>query len=122
MSAALKIDPHVFDRKEGTGGVAAHVLSSQDRARFSFEMAKLYAQNGLEEQMLHSLSMACEAGMNVQHEMHRDAVLAKYEMDQRVVVLVHNAEELRAGRAATASASGLANPATAMPPAKPVAE
>jgi tetratricopeptide (TPR) repeat protein len=111
-----------FDRKEGTGGVAAHVLSSQDRARFSFEMAKLYAQNGLEEQMLHSLAMACEAGMSVQREMHGDAVLAKYELDPRVIVLVHNAEELRAGRAATASASGPANPGTATPAAKPVSE
>jgi hypothetical protein len=102
--------------------VAAHVLSSQDRARFSFEMAKLDARNGLEEQMLHSLAMACEAGMNIQREMHGDAVLAKYEMDPRVVVLVHNAEELRAGRAAAASPPGLATLGTATPAAKPVSE
>ena len=105
LMEALKIDPQVFDRQEGNGGVAAHVLSSADRARFSFEMARMYARDGLEEQMLHSLAMASEAGMDVQREMRKDPVLAKFELDPRVVVLVHNAEELRAGHRATASAS-----------------
>jgi hypothetical protein len=64
----------------------------------------LYAQDGLEEQMLHSLAMASEAGLDVQREMRKDAVLAKYELDLRVVVLVHNAQALRVDRAnATAS-------------------
>jgi tetratricopeptide (TPR) repeat protein len=98
MAMALELDPEVFDRQTSGGGVAAHVLTSEDRARFSFEMAKLYAGNGLEEKMLHSLAMACEAGMDVQREMRKDAVLAKYELDPRVVVLVHNAQTLRAGR------------------------
>jgi hypothetical protein len=62
-------------------------------------MAKLYAQSGLEEQMLHCLSVASEAGMDVQREMLRDPVLAKYELDPRVVVLVHNADMLRASHA-----------------------
>jgi tetratricopeptide (TPR) repeat protein len=98
LAEAMKCDPHVFERREGFGGVAAHVLSAQDRARFSFEMAKLYARNGLEDQMIHSLAMASEAGMDVQREMLRDEVLAKYEGDPRVLVLVHNAEALRANR------------------------
>jgi tetratricopeptide (TPR) repeat protein len=105
MATALKMDPRVFDRNEGFGGVAAHVLSSDDRARFSFEMARMYAGDGLEDHMIHSLAMASEAGMNVQREMRKDPVLAKFEFDPRVVVLVHNAQELRAGRRATASAS-----------------
>jgi len=100
IAAALKLDPHVFEQDAGAGGVAAHVLSSEDRARLSFEMAKLYARNGMEEQMLHALAMASEAGMDVQREMRRDAVLAGFEMDPRVLVLVHNAQALRAGRGA----------------------
>ena len=98
MAAAMKIDPHVFDRREGFGGVSAHVLSSQDRAQFELEMAKLYAQNGLEGEMLHSLAMASEAGMDIQREMRKDPVLAKFEMDPRVLVVVHNAQALRASR------------------------
>jgi tetratricopeptide (TPR) repeat protein len=105
MATALKIDPLVFDKEPSGGGVAAHVLTSEDRARFCFEMAKLYAQDGLDEQMLHSLAMASEAGMDVQREMHKDVVLAKFELDPRVVVLVHNAEALRATRANATTAS-----------------
>jgi hypothetical protein len=69
------------------------------------------ARSGLEDQMLHSLAMASEAGMDVQREMRKDPALAKFEMDPRVVVLVHNAQELRAGRRATASASSDADAA-----------
>jgi Flp pilus assembly protein TadD len=117
LSSALKIDPTVFDQ-QGTGGVAAHVLSSQDRARFSFEMAKLYAGNGLQEQMLHYLATASEAGMDVQREMRHDPVLAQFEMDPRVLVLVHNAQLMREGHAASVNASSAASTA----PQKPLAE
>jgi tetratricopeptide (TPR) repeat protein len=105
IAAALELDPQVFEQ-QGTGGVAAHVLSSNDLAQFSFEMAKMYARSGMQEAMLHSLAKAAEAGMDVQVEMRRDPVLAKYEMDPRVVVLVHNAHELRGGRPAGGSTTG----------------
>ena len=105
IAEALKLDPQVFERREGVGGVAAHVLSSQDRARLSFEMAKMYARNGMQEQMLHSLAMAAEAGMDVQREMLKDPDLAKFDMDPRVVVLAHNAQLLRTGHAATLNAT-----------------
>jgi tetratricopeptide (TPR) repeat protein len=114
MAAALTIDPQIFNKEPSAGGVAAHVLTSEDRARFCFEMAKLYAQGGQEEQMLHSLAMASEAGMDVQREMRKDTELAKFELDPRVVVLVHNAELLRANRA-NASAVGASTPETPKP-------
>jgi tetratricopeptide (TPR) repeat protein len=113
IAVALQIDPRIFDRDVGFGGVAAHVLSSQDRARFSFEMARMYARSGMEDQMLHSLAVASEAGMDVQREMRKDLALAKFELDPRVVVLVRNAQELRAGHRATASASSDADAAAA---------
>jgi len=120
---AMKLDPQIFEHSESDGGVTAHVLASEDRARFSFEMAKLYARNGLEEEMLHSLGMASEAGMDVQREMRRDTVLAKFEMDPRVVVLVHNAQALRASRGAGASASSAGSAAVpALPTVIPVEE
>jgi tetratricopeptide (TPR) repeat protein len=123
MATALKIDPQIFDRAASNGGVAAHVLSAQDRARFSFEMAKLYARSDLEEEMLHSLAMASEAGMDVQREMRRDPVLAKFELDPRVVVLVHNAQALRASRGAAASFSSAGSASTpALPQTNPVVE
>jgi len=115
MTAALKLDPGIFDKDLSTGGVEAHVLTSEDRARFSYEMAKMYARNGQVDQMLHSLAMASEAGMDVQREMRKDAVLAQFENDPRVVVLVHNGEMLRTGHAATVTASSNAGAAAARP-------
>ena len=113
MAAALADDPQVFERREGTGGVSAHVLSSQDRARFSFEMAKLYARSGMQDQMLHSLAMAYECGMDVQREMEKDPLLAPFEMDPRVVALVHDEQIVRNRRDATVTAfqDGNASPA-----------
>jgi tetratricopeptide (TPR) repeat protein len=120
IATALKLDPQIFEHALSSGGIAAHVLSAEDRARFSYEMAKLYAKNGLDEPMLHSLAMASEAGMDVQREMHKDPELAKFEMDPRVVVLVHNAQALRATRGARVSASSAGAPP--LPETTPVVE
>jgi tetratricopeptide (TPR) repeat protein len=114
---ALKLDPGIFDRQLSTGGVQAHVLTSEDRARFAYEMARMYARNNQEDQMLHSLAMASEAGMDVQREMRKDEVMAKFENDPRVVVLVHNAQMVRGRHSSTVSASG-----AAPPPLKPLSE
>jgi tetratricopeptide (TPR) repeat protein len=112
MAAALKLDPGVFDSEPSSGGIEAHVLTSEDRARYCLEMAKLYAKDGREEQMLHSLAMASEAGMDVLREMRKDPDLAKFEMDSRVLVLAHNAQALRVSQPTT----------TASSPASPEAE
>jgi tetratricopeptide (TPR) repeat protein len=114
IAAALELDPQVFEL-QGTGGVAAHVLSSRDLAQFSLEMAKMYARSGMTEKMLHALSKAAESGMDVQIEMRKDPALAGYENDPRVVVLVHNAQLLRAGRPAAVSAAGSDGPGGVKP-------
>lgn len=103
IATAMKLDPQIFERTGGAGGIAAHLLSSADAARLAYEMAKLYAQNGMEQEMLHSLAKACEAGMDIQREMHRDPVLAKFELDPRVVVIVRNAQALHDTAPTTAS-------------------
>ena len=105
IEKALKLNPQIFSDDSNGGGITAHVLSTQDRARFSFEMAKMYARSGMEEQMLHSLAMASEAGMDVLSEMRKDAFLAKYEKDPRVAVIAHNAEALRMRRVVDAASA-----------------
>jgi len=120
IAAALKLDPQIFEHAASNGGVAAHVLTAEDRARLAFEMAKLYARNSQEEEMLHSLAMASEAGMDVQREMRHDPALAKFELDPRVLVLVHNAQSLRLSRGASASVGRESAPA--LPETKPVVE
>jgi len=119
MATALQLDPAIFDM-QGSGGIAVHVLSAEERARFSFEMAKLYARSKLEDQMLHSLAMACEAGMDVQKEMHHDPELGKYENDPRVVVLVRNAQMLKPGKSSRASAAVPANLENPPQPSNPM--
>ncbi|HXE08118.1 MAG TPA: tetratricopeptide repeat protein [Acidobacteriaceae bacterium] len=109
IATALELDPHVFEQ-EGTGGVAAHVLSSADAARFSFEMAKMYARTSMEEEMLRSLAKAAEAGMDIRHEMEHDPVLAKYAMDPRVLTVVRNAEMVRATRTPAVGATDIVKP------------
>jgi len=110
LAEAMKLDPDIFNRKEGAGGLEARVLSAEERARFSFEMAKLYAQNGLEEEMLHSLARAGESGMDLSRELRKDAVLGKYLTDPRVLVIIQNAELLRGGHPATLNAASNAAP------------
>jgi len=107
---ALKLDPEMFERRRMAGGVTAHLLSPEDHARFCYEMARLYAKNGDEANMLHSLQMASEGGFDVGGEMGRDSSLSPYRKDPRVLTILKNAHALRTGRAATAVASGSVPP------------
>jgi Flp pilus assembly protein TadD len=113
IATAMTLDPQIFERTVNNTGVVAHVLSSADRAQFALEMAKMYARNGQEELMLHSLAVASEAGMDVQREMQKDTALAKFGTDPRVAVLVHNAQALRAGGTSASS------PAPPLPGTRP---
>jgi tetratricopeptide (TPR) repeat protein len=96
MDKALRLDPNLFQEASATG-VSAHVLSPEDKARFCLEMAKTYAQQGNEVEMLRSLKRAAEAGLDLSAEMQRDKGLAAYKSDPRVLVLMHNAKILRNG-------------------------
>lgn len=90
---ALRLDPLVFQHSSGSG-IAAHVLSVEDRARFSFEMAKLYAEHGQEVEMLHSLAAASESGFDVAANITKDPALARYKDDPRVALLIMTATSL----------------------------
>lgn len=95
---ALMLDPGIFERR-GTAGVTAHLLSSDDRARFCFEMARLYAQRGDEAELFHYLTMSSEGGFDVLKAMANDAVLERYRKDPRVLLLVRNARALHSTNA-----------------------
>jgi tetratricopeptide (TPR) repeat protein len=97
LAIALKLDPDVFARAS-TSGVAAQVLSPEDRARFCLEMAKTYARQGNEKEMLHSLSMASEAGMDLTVELPKDKVLAVFKNDPRVLIIIETARALKTGQ------------------------
>ena len=107
---ALRLDPGVFEHSSGAG-ISAHLLTKEDRGRFAFEMAKVYAQRGQEAEMLHSLAMASETGFDIVGAMTKDSGLAKYKTDPRVVLLVMTAKALHLGGSKpTTSATVVAPP------------
>jgi tetratricopeptide (TPR) repeat protein len=116
LQTALALDPSIFTRSSGSAGVSAHVLSAQDRARFCMEMAKSYARQGNIGEMLHSLSVASEAGIDLLPEMAKDKTLAEYVNDPRVVLIAHNAAAMRAGKEGVTETAGQP-PAAAQPAA-----
>ena len=93
LIAAVTLDPSVFHRG-GTGGSSAHILTPGDRARFCFEMARIYAARGEQALMLHYLAMAKEAGFDLANEMSNDAQLGRFRKDPRVVAILKNADML----------------------------
>ncbi len=110
--AALKLDPAVFEQGNASG-IEARVLSSVDRGRFCFEMARLAAQRGKDAEVMDWLAKAVESGFDVRYEMSNDRVLAAYRTDPRVAVLFKNAKAMRAGQVAAAG------PAPALPAEAP---
>jgi tetratricopeptide (TPR) repeat protein len=111
---ALKIDPLVYLHGSGAG-VSAHVLSVEDRGRFAYEMAKLYARHGQEEEMLHQLAMACENGFDILTNMGKDPELVKYRADSRVVLLVEAAKMLHPNAGTLGSTASIKGAAPALP-------
>ena len=103
---ALVLDPELFEHR-GTAGVTAHLLSSDDRARFCFELARLYAQRGDEVNMLHYLTMSSEGGFDVLRAIANDAVMERYRKDPRVLLLVKNARALRNANASVEVPGGI---------------
>src|ERR1051326_966657 len=58
---ALQLDPDVFEHKS-TAGVAAQMSSPEDRAHYSFVLARMYAKSGNLDRALEYLRKAIEDG------------------------------------------------------------
>lgn len=99
---ALKLDPEIFERSSAMG-VTARMLTTNDHARFCYELARLFAEQHDDAQMLHYLTMASEGGFDVLEAMGHDQVMDQYRKDPRVLLLVQNARALRSGRASVES-------------------
>jgi tetratricopeptide (TPR) repeat protein len=106
---ALKIDPEVFQHHNAAGS-SLHILTSGDRAEFSFEMAKAYAKLGNKTEMLHALEAAGEAGLDVEEAMAKDSIMVHFINDPDVVTLIREAKSLRASRMAKGNVASAAPP------------
>lgn len=84
---AFEIDPSFFEH-HSQNGVSAHLSSPQNRAEFSFVMARLFAANGDLDRALHFLRAAIEDGYPKVDDVYRDQEFASVRKDDRFLALM----------------------------------
>jgi tetratricopeptide (TPR) repeat protein len=84
---AMELDPEVFERSS-RGGVQAQLPSPEDRARYDFTVAKLYAKMGFAERSLEYLRKAMEEGYKDFNNVYKDTEFAELRKDKRFAELV----------------------------------
>lgn len=84
---AMELDPDVFERIS-RAGVQAQLPSPEDRARYDYVLAKLYAKVGVNERSLHYLKKAMEEGYKDIGDVYKDSEFAGLRKDPRFAELM----------------------------------
>lgn len=84
---ALELDPDIFERRSSVG-VIAQMSSPEDRAHYSYVLAKMYAQLGQFDRSLLYLRRAMEEGYKDINKVYEDDDFAKLRKDERFVALM----------------------------------
>ena len=84
---AMELDPEVFLRSN-QGGSIARVASAEDRAKYEYMLAKLYAQHGDWERCFQWLAKAKEDNYRGIKDVYKDAEFAKMRQDPRLAQIV----------------------------------
>ncbi len=84
---ALQLDPDVFNRSSRSG-VQAQLPSPEDRARYDYTVAKLFAKMGLSDQSFEYLRKAMEAGYKDLKNAYKDAEFSELRKDPRFAELM----------------------------------
>lgn len=84
---ALELDPEVFERTSRSG-VQAQLPSPEDRARYDYTVAKLYAKMGLSNQSLEYLRKAMEDGYKDLKNVYRDVEFTELRKNPRFTELM----------------------------------
>lgn len=84
---AVELDPDVFVRTSRVG-VQAQLPSPEDRARYDYTVAKLYAKMGFSDRSLEYLKKAMEEGYKDFKNVYKDVEFAELRKDKRFVELV----------------------------------
>lgn len=84
---AVEIDPDVFERTS-RGGVQAQLPSPEDRARYDYTVAKLYAKMGFSDRSLEYLRKAMEEGYKDFKDVYKDTEFATLRKDKRFTELM----------------------------------
>jgi tetratricopeptide (TPR) repeat protein len=85
--AAYQLEPDIFDRVSKTG-IMAQSTSPEDRAAFSFMVAKMYAQAGDLDHSLEYLRKAMEEGYKHINKVYTDSEFASLREDKRFTELM----------------------------------
>jgi tetratricopeptide (TPR) repeat protein len=86
---ALQLDPDIFERM-GRTGVAARMSSPEDRAHFSYVVARMYAQTGNYDRSLQFLRRAMEDGYKDLKDVYNDEEFAGLRKDPRFAELMNS--------------------------------
>jgi len=81
-SQAMVIDPDIFERTSRSG-VMAQLPSPEDRARYDYVLAKLYAKKGEADRSLHYLKKAMEEGYKDIEDVYKDNEFTELRKDPR---------------------------------------
>jgi len=84
---ALELDPEVFQRTS-RGGVQAQLPSPEDRARYDYTVARLYAKMGAAERSLEYLRKAMEDGYKDLKNVYKDVEFSELRKDPRFTELM----------------------------------
>jgi tetratricopeptide (TPR) repeat protein len=84
---ALELDPDIFE-PSGRAGVQAQIPSPEDRARYAYVLAKLYAKAGENERSLHYLKKAMEDGYKDIKNVYKDNEFSTLRKDPRFAELM----------------------------------
>ncbi|MFY9558672.1 MAG: tetratricopeptide repeat protein [Terriglobales bacterium] len=86
-SKALELDPDVFERTS-RAGVQAQLPSPEDRARYDYVLAKLYAKMGVADRSLRYLRKAMEEGYKDIGNVYKDSEFTELRKDPRFAELM----------------------------------
>jgi tetratricopeptide (TPR) repeat protein len=84
---ALELDPDVFERSS-RDGISAQMAKPEDRARYDYEIARLYAKMGVSDRSLQYLRRAMEEGYKNIESVYKDAEFAGLRKDPRFAELM----------------------------------
>jgi tetratricopeptide (TPR) repeat protein len=86
-SRALELDPEVLGNTSKTG-VAAQIATPEERARYSYMLAKIYAKRGNVDECLRCLKKAKEEGYRELANVYKDEEFAGVRTDNRLSEVV----------------------------------
>lgn len=83
---AVELDPEVFLKTSQAGSVA-RIATAEDKAKYEFMLARLFAQRGDLDNCLHWLQLAKEDGYNVK-DVYKEKDFANVRQDPRLTQIV----------------------------------